>query len=73
VARPALFQPRAARGDAGRVLIDDTTVYLFSVADTYGAQVGQPWPVHDFLFEKIFPREAQVITIAELPALLSAG
>jgi hypothetical protein len=29
--------------------------------------------VHDFLIEKIFPREAQVITIAELPALLSAG
>ena len=29
--------------------------------------------VHDFLIEKIFPQEAQVITIAELPALLSAG
>jgi nicotinamidase-related amidase len=29
--------------------------------------------VHDFLIEKIFPREAQVITIAELPALLSTG
>ena len=28
--------------------------------------------VHDFLIEKLFPREAQVITIAELPALLSA-
>lgn len=27
--------------------------------------------VHDFLIEKLFPREAQVITIAELPALLS--
>jgi nicotinamidase-related amidase len=27
--------------------------------------------VHDFLIEKIFPREAQVITIAELAALLS--
>jgi len=27
--------------------------------------------VHDFLVEEIFPREAQVITIAELPALLS--
>jgi nicotinamidase-related amidase len=29
--------------------------------------------VHDFLIEKIFPRQAQVITIAGLPALLSAG
>jgi hypothetical protein len=28
--------------------------------------------VHDFLIEKLFPRAAQVITIAELPALLSA-
>jgi nicotinamidase-related amidase len=28
---------------------------------------------HDFFIEKIFPRVAQVITIAELPALLSAG
>jgi nicotinamidase-related amidase len=28
--------------------------------------------VHDFLIEKIFPPQAQVITIAELPALLSA-
>jgi nicotinamidase-related amidase len=29
--------------------------------------------VHDFLIEQIFPRAARVITIAELPALLSAG
>ena len=29
--------------------------------------------VHAFLLEKIFPRRAAVITLAELPALLSRG
>jgi nicotinamidase-related amidase len=29
--------------------------------------------VHDFLMAKIFPRQADVITIAELPGILSAG
>jgi hypothetical protein len=28
--------------------------------------------VHEFLTEKIFPRQAQVLTIAELERLLSA-
>jgi nicotinamidase-related amidase len=29
--------------------------------------------VHAFLLEKIFPRRAEVIMLAELPALLSRG
>jgi nicotinamidase-related amidase len=48
----------------------DRDYQVFVLAD---ASADPRSDVHDFLIEKIFPRQAHVITIAELPAALSAG
>src|ERR1035438_7874289 len=51
---------------AGRALHSDSPAT--AVHDSVAPEPG----VHDFLTEKIFPRQAHVITIAELKDLLSA-
>jgi MFS family permease len=48
----------------------DRDYRLFVLAD---ASADPDPEVHDFLTERLFPRQAQVITIADLPALLPAG
>jgi nicotinamidase-related amidase len=48
----------------------DRDYQVFVLAD---ASADPQSDVHDFLVEKTFPRQAHVITIAELPALLSSG
>jgi nicotinamidase-related amidase len=48
----------------------DRDYQVFVLAD---ASADLQSDVHDFLIEKIFPRRAQVITIADLATLLSAG